>query len=63
MIAVNFWDRKEPAFANYQTWRAVGFTIIFGFHSLLCVSTKIAITLGFLVVGMTLYTGVELYAK
>nr|KAG5690181.1 hypothetical protein BaRGS_016572 [Batillaria attramentaria] len=51
MLAVIFYDRKEPAFANYQTWRAVGYTLIFSYHSFLCVSTKLAIALGFLVVG------------
>lgn len=63
MIAVVFWDRKEPAFANYQTWRALGFTFVFSFHSLLCVSTKIAIAIGLLVVGMVLYTGVEFHLR
>ena len=63
MIAVVFWDRKEPAFANYQTWRAVGYTLVFSFHSLLCVSSKLAIALGFLVVGMVLYTAVELHLR
>ncbi|KAK7474472.1 hypothetical protein BaRGS_00034294, partial [Batillaria attramentaria] len=60
MLAVIFYDRKEPAFANYQTWRAVGYTLIFSYHSFLCVSTKLAIALGFLVVGMILYTAVEI---
>ena len=60
MIAVVFWDRKEPAFANYQTWRAVGYTLVFSFHSFLCVSTKLLIALGFLVVGMIMYTAVEI---
>ena len=63
MIAVTFWNRKEPAFANYHTWRAVGYTLVFSFHSVLCVSTKIAVALAFLVVGMVLYTGAEAYAR
>ena len=63
MIAVVFWDRKEPAFANYQTWRAVGYTLVFSFHSLLCVSAKLVIALGFLVVGMVLYTAVEIHLR
>ncbi|KAL8624697.1 hypothetical protein ACOMHN_038243 [Nucella lapillus] len=61
MIAVMFWKRKESAFANYQTWRAVGFTFIFSFHSVLCVHVKIAITITLLIVGMILYTAVEIH--
>lgn len=59
MIAVVFANRKEPAFAIYQACRAVGYTLTFSYHGHLCVSTKIATALAFLVLGILLYLGVE----
>lgn len=60
MIAVAFSDKKEPAFAIYQACRSVGFTLSFSFHGHLCVFTSVSIAIGFLVVGILLYIGVEL---
>ncbi|KAK6192767.1 hypothetical protein SNE40_004185 [Patella caerulea] len=59
LIALLFSDKKEPAFANYHTWKAVGFTLTFIYGSFLCVSVKLLIAASLLGIGMVLYVYVE----
>jgi len=59
LIAHLFADKKEAAFANYHTWKAIGFTITFVFGNFLCVSTKLVVAGGLLVAAMLLYVLVE----
>lgn len=63
MIALLFSEHKEPAFANYQSYRSVGYTLLFSIHSFLCVTTKLAIAMGFLCLGMVLYTVLEIRVR
>ncbi|KAH3891093.1 hypothetical protein DPMN_015182 [Dreissena polymorpha] len=59
LIALLFPDKKEAAFANYHTWKAIGFTITFVYSSFLCVATKIIVAIALLVAAMLLYAIVE----
>ena len=59
-MALFFPDSKESAFANYHTWKAVGFTVTFVYSSFLCVATKLIIAISLLVLAMVLYVIVEL---
>ncbi|KAL4223291.1 Ion channel regulatory protein UNC-93 [Mactra antiquata] len=63
LVALLFADKKGPAFANYHTWKAVGFTITFVYGNFLCVSTKLFIAITLLIVSMTLYGIVEIRVK
>lgn len=60
LVALLFPDKTDAAFANYHTWKAVGFTITFVYSNFLCVSTKLIVAMALLVVAITLYVIVEL---
>ena len=60
LVAHLFPNKTDAAFANYHTWKAVGFTITFVYSGFLCVSTKLIIAMVLLVVAMTLYIVVEI---
>lgn len=60
LVALLFPEKKDAAFANYHTWKAIGFSITFVYGNFLCVSTKLMIALVLLVVAMTLYVIVEI---
>ena len=55
-----FPNKTDAAFANYHTWKAVGFTITFVYSGFLCVSTKLIVAMTLLVVAMILYIIVEI---
>ena len=55
-----FPNKTDAAFANYHTWKAVGFTITFVYSGFLCVSTKLIVAMALLVVAMILYIIVEI---
>ncbi|XP_052798386.1 protein unc-93 homolog A-like [Mya arenaria] len=59
LIALLFADKKDAAFANYHTWKAIGFTVTFVYSNFLCVSTKLVVAIGLLVAAMLLYAIVE----
>ncbi|XP_046330249.2 protein unc-93 homolog A-like [Haliotis cracherodii] len=63
LIALLFPEKKEPAFANFHTWKAIGFTLTFILSNFLCLKTKLIFVMSLLVVGMTMYTGVEIYNR
>lgn len=63
LIALLFPDNKEPAFANFVTWKAIGFTITFVLSEFVCLRTKLIFVLSLLAVAMVLYTGVEIYSR
>ncbi|XP_067663612.1 protein unc-93 homolog A-like [Haliotis asinina] len=63
LIALLFPDNKEPAFANFVTWKAIGFTITFVLSEFVCLRAKLIFVLSLLTIGMVLYTGVEIYWK
>ncbi|XP_046330266.2 protein unc-93 homolog A-like [Haliotis rufescens] len=63
LIALLFPDNKEPAFANFVTWKAIGFTVTFVLSEFVCLRTKLIFVLSLLAVAMVLYTGVEIYSK
>lgn len=58
-----FRESPDPAFANYHTWKAVGFTVTFAYSSFLCVSTKLYVGIGLLALGMLCYVIVEVKLK
>lgn len=63
LVALLFADMKDRAFANYHTWKAIGFTITFVYGNFLCVSTKLIIAIALLCIAMTLYFIVEIRVK
>ncbi|XP_056419320.1 protein unc-93 homolog A-like [Hyla sarda] len=54
-----FEDHKEAGFANYRLWESMGFMIAYAYSTFLCVSVKLYILLGVLILGMVLYACVE----
>ncbi|XP_041349237.1 protein unc-93 homolog A-like [Gigantopelta aegis] len=63
LVALLLPDNKEAAFANLQTWKGIGFTLTFVYGTFLCVHVKLLIAIVLLVLGMTLYYGVEIQLK
>ncbi|XP_064597882.1 protein unc-93 homolog A-like [Liolophura sinensis] len=63
LVALVFHESPDPAFANYHTWKAVGFTVTFAYSSFLCVSTKLYVGIGLLALGMLCYVIVEVKLK
>lgn len=63
LVALLFPEKKDSAFANYHTWKAIGFTITFVYGNFLCVSTKLLIAICLLVVSMLLYVIVEIRVR
>ncbi|KAL3857468.1 hypothetical protein ACJMK2_012137 [Sinanodonta woodiana] len=63
LIAFLFPEKKESAFANYHTWKAIGFTITFVYGNFLCVSSKLYIAIVLLFVAMLLYAIVEIRVR
>ncbi|XP_053397637.1 protein unc-93 homolog A-like [Mercenaria mercenaria] len=63
LVALLFPEKKDSAFANYHTWKAIGFTLTFIYGNLLCVSTKLIIAISLLMVSMILYFIVEIRVK
>lgn len=63
LVAHLFPQKTDAAFANYHTWKAVGFTITFVYSRILCVSTKLIVAMVLLGIAMTLYTVVEIRVK
>ncbi|XP_041349236.1 protein unc-93 homolog A-like [Gigantopelta aegis] len=63
LVALLLPDNKEAAFANLQTWKGIGFTLTFVYGTFLCVHVKLLIAIVLLVLGMTLYYGVEIHLK
>jgi hypothetical protein len=63
LIAFLFPDKKEVVFANYHTWKAIGFTMPFVYGNILCVSTKLLIAIILLIVAMISYLVVEIRVK
>ncbi|KAK3598311.1 hypothetical protein CHS0354_029220 [Potamilus streckersoni] len=63
LIALLFPEKKESAFANYHTWKAIGFTITFVYGNFLCVSSKLYIAIALLAVAVLLYTIVEIRVR
>lgn len=63
LVAFLLPETKDSAFANYHTWKAVGFTITFIYSSFLCVSVKLIVAIALLVVAMILYVVVEIRVK
>ncbi|XP_052607544.1 protein unc-93 homolog A isoform X2 [Peromyscus californicus insignis] len=59
LYGVLFEKNKEAAFANYRLGESLGYVIAFGYSSFLCVSTKLCILLGVLIVTMMAYGIVE----
>ncbi|XP_036024596.1 protein unc-93 homolog A [Onychomys torridus] len=59
LYGVLFEKNKEAAFANYRLGESLGYAIAFGYSSFLCVSTKLYILLGILIVTMMAYGIVE----
>ncbi|XP_071093114.1 protein unc-93 homolog A-like [Haliotis cracherodii] len=62
LIAMLFPEKTGPAFANFHTWKAIGFTLILVLSNFLCLKTKLICVLALLALAMTMYTGVEIYA-
>ena len=63
LVALLFPNKTDDAFANYHTWKAVGFTITFVYSNFLCVSTKLIVAMGLLVAAMILYSVVEIRVR
>ncbi|XP_046330251.2 protein unc-93 homolog A-like [Haliotis rufescens] len=63
LIAVLFPDKKEAAFANFHSWKSFGFTLTLVLSNFLCLETKLISALVLLALSMSMYTGVEFYAK
>ncbi|XP_072499985.1 protein unc-93 homolog A-like [Notamacropus eugenii] len=59
IYGVLFVKNKEAAFANYRLWESLGFVIAFGYSTLLCVSIKLYIVIGVLILSMVFYGIVE----
>ena len=59
MIAVEFPDQKEPAFAIYHTSRSVGLALTFAYSSFLCASVKLTVGVAFVLTGLLFYTVAE----
>lgn len=60
LVALLFPDITDRAFANYHTWKAIGFTVTFVYGNFLCVSTKLVIAIALLIVAFVLYISVEI---
>ncbi|XP_033118766.1 protein unc-93 homolog A-like [Anneissia japonica] len=60
IYGVYFNDRQEAAFSNYRLWESVGFAASFAYSNFLCVSTKLAILVSFLAIGITSYLFIEI---
>ena len=54
-----FTGNTEAAFANYRLWESIGFIIAFAYSSYLYTYIKIYIAMGVLIVGMFMYSIVE----
>lgn len=63
LIALLFPDKRDSAFANYHTWKALGFTLTFVYGNFLCVAMKLIIAIVLLCVAMLLYIIVEIRVK
>ena len=63
LVGLLFPNKTDAAFANYHTWKAVGFTITFVYSNFLCVSTKLIVAMGLLVAAMILYSVVEIRVR
>lgn len=59
MIAVEFPDQKEPAFAIYHTSRSVGLALTFAYSNFLCASVKLTVGVAFVLTGLLFYTVAE----
>ncbi|KAJ8402829.1 hypothetical protein AAFF_G00361430 [Aldrovandia affinis] len=53
------YNKREAAFSNYRMWESTGFVIAFAYSNFLCLSVKLYILIGALVVSMGLYGWVE----
>ncbi|XP_071950683.1 protein unc-93 homolog A-like [Antedon mediterranea] len=59
IYGVYFNEKQESAFSNYRLWESIGFAASFGYSNFICVSTKLAILVSFLVIGMMAYLFVD----
>ncbi|KAL5016512.1 hypothetical protein ScPMuIL_006101 [Solemya velum] len=59
LVAIVFPEKKDAAFANYHTWKAMGFAVTFIYSSFLCLRTKLLIAICMLVTGSVTYAIVE----
>ncbi|XP_076819317.1 protein unc-93 homolog A-like isoform X2 [Clavelina lepadiformis] len=59
LYGVLFVTNQEASFANYRLWESLGFVIAFAYQSFICVSAKLWVLLGVLLVGISLYYYVE----
>ena len=60
LVGLLFPVNTEPAFANYHTWKATGFTIYFAISTVLCVRTKLIIVITLHAVASVLYIALEI---
>lgn len=60
---VIFPGAAEAAFSNYRFWESIGFVIAFICSGVLCISSKIAILIFFLISGMLGYFAIEIMVK
>ena len=60
-FGVLFPKDQEPAFANFRFWQAIGYTVAFvsSIPDVGCVSYKMSVLLGELILGMGLYYFLE----
>ncbi|KAL5016513.1 hypothetical protein ScPMuIL_006102 [Solemya velum] len=59
LVAIVFPEKKDAAFANYHTSKAMGFAVTFIYSSFLCLHTKLVIAISVLVLGSITYSVVE----
>ena len=61
LYGVLFGEDCQAGFSNYRLWESIGFIVMFATNSTLCTITRLYITLGFLLFGMTFYYILEFY--
>ncbi|KAL5016619.1 hypothetical protein ScPMuIL_006208 [Solemya velum] len=60
IVAVMFPEKQEPSFALLHGLKAIGYTLSFVLSTTVCVSVKIYITLGVLIIAAVSYTVAEI---
>ena len=63
MISSLFTDNIEAAYANKMLWSPLGTLLVFATENYLCTTTKIYSVLTVLVVGIALYSVIEILQK
>ena len=58
-----FPDKKEAAFAQYNGWRGIGFTVSFGYANFLCYEVKTLLLLGLCVLATMTYIVLEILTR